>query len=86
MIMAAPPRSDTLAGSVPPLRTKRSPVWRRVSPAERLVYLEREDERISRALHRLTRLREQYKGEALRLRVSFTSEDRALYDALRSMR
>lgn len=56
------------------------------SPAERLRWLEYQDERLSKELHRLTRRRAEYKDEALRLRVSLTSQERALYEALRGIR
>ncbi len=59
---------------------------RKTSRAERLLWLEREDDRMSRALHALTRERQAYHEEARSLRMALTAEDRALYDALRSMR
>ena len=68
------------------MRPWRLPAKRRASRAERLSWLESEDARISRALHELTRKRQQYQQEARTLRVALTAEDRALYDALRSMR
>lgn len=62
------------------------PSSRKVSRAERLLWLEGEDARMSRALHELTRKRQQGQQEARSLRVALSVEDRALYDTLRSMR
>lgn len=59
---------------------------RKTSRAEWLLWLEREDDRISRVLHALTRKRQAYQEEARSRRMALTAEDRALYDALRSMR
>lgn len=64
--------------------TRRS-AGRKTSRAEWLLWLEREDDRISRVLHALTRKRQVYQEEARSLRMALTAEDRALYDALRSM-
>jgi hypothetical protein len=47
--------------------------------------LEREDDRISRVLHELTRKRQRYQEQARSLRMALTAEDRAPYDTLRSM-
>ncbi len=58
----------------------------RLSLAERLLWLEDRNDRISRMLHEFTALRVTYQEEARRLRVSLTAQDRALYDALESMR
>lgn len=62
------------------------PASRKASRAERLLWLEREDARISRALHELTRKRQRYQQEARSLRVGLSADGRALYDTLRSMR
>lgn len=58
---------------------------RKTSRAEWLLWLEREDDRISRVLHELTRKRRRYQEQARSLRMALTAEDVALYDALRSM-
>lgn len=59
---------------------------RKTSRAEWLLWLECEDDRLSRKLHELTRERQRYQEEARSLRMALTAEDRALYDTLRSMR
>lgn len=58
---------------------------RKTSRAEWLLWLERQDDRISCVLHELTRKRQRYQEEARSLRMALTAEDRGLYDALRSM-
>ena len=67
------------------MRATTPPASRKTSRAEWLRWLEREDDRISRVLHELTTKRQRYQEEARSLRMALTAEDRALYDALRSM-
>lgn len=61
------------------------PASRKTSRAERLLWLEHEEEHISQVLHELTWKRQRYQEEARSLRMALTVEDRGLYDALRSM-
>jgi len=57
-----------------------------ISPAERMLWLEREDTRLSKTLHRLTLLRARYQEEARQLRCSFTVEDRKKYEGLKTVK
>src|SRR3989337_890725 len=54
------------------------------SPADRLLWLEREDGRLSKTLHRLTVLRACYQQETRGLRLSFTAEDRKKSNRLKT--
>ena len=56
------------------------------SPADRLLWLEREDARLSKTLHRLTLLRARYQEETRELRLSFTAEDRKKYEQLKAVK
>jgi hypothetical protein len=57
-----------------------------MSPADRLLWLEREDARLSKTLHRLTVLRVRYQEETRELRLSFTAEDRKKYERLKAVK
>ena len=54
-----------------------------MSLAERLLWLEREDEHLSKTLHAMTRLRGRYQEETRLTRMTLTAEDRARYEKLK---
>lgn len=63
------------------LLTQRMPL--EMSQAERLLWLEREDEHLSKTLHVMTRLRVRYQEEARFARITLSAEDRARYERLK---
>lgn len=51
--------------------------------ARRLLAMERRLDVLSKALHRMTRMRDRLREDALRLRMGFTREASTLYEAMR---